>query len=433
MVRFTRRLWNQPRIGLIAAALALVMHAQLDFWHTAQPESFGGMLTIGAILCAIPGKNPTRAWLRWLASGAIFGFAGLLKPPLVGGAGVVALWLGGRAWNQARADGRAAAVGAAVPPIAIMTAGVLTPILLCAIWFASRGAFGELYDTLFVFTPHYTKLGWNQSFGTMVVRAVTEWVFQYSRILPLGILIALARPRLEDREGLYLLLAVIALHIIGVALQGKYFIYHWGATWPLTALVAAVGWWRAWLYATRHGRLATLVLACMVAFVASRKSAFEPFSFVERSRARLELVLDGDRAGWDRLASVADVNAEANRAVADLLRQRVARGQPIFVWGFEPVIYDLAERPPASKFIYNVPLRVGWAAEETRRVLMQDLAARPPAAIVVERGDVFPFVTGDALDSAHSLLGFPELLELIRTRYERVALIEDFAVYVLAD
>ncbi len=50
LVELTRRYWNNERIGLIAAVVMTLIHAQLEFWHTAQPESFGGMLTIAALL-----------------------------------------------------------------------------------------------------------------------------------------------------------------------------------------------------------------------------------------------------------------------------------------------------------------------------------------------------------------------------------------------
>ena len=61
---------------------------------------------------------------------------------------------------------------------------------------------------------------------------------------------------------------------------------------------------------------------------------------------------------------------------------------------------------------------------------MRDLSARPPSAIVVEHNDVFPMVTGDAIDSAGSLAGFDALRDLIEDRYELATTIEDFDVYL---
>jgi hypothetical protein len=244
------------------------------------------------------------------------------------------------------------------------------------------------------------------------------------------VIIVALRPRAEERGAVRLLFAIIALHIIGVALQGKFFIYHWGATWPLTAMLAALGWWRVWRVSAARGPLGAVACGILVALLASRKSAFEPFSFVDRSEARLRLLVDGNHEGWDQLATIADVNAAANRAVAAIVRERTRPSEPIFVWGFEPVIYDLAEREPSSRFIYNVPLRVSWSARQARSILMRELHAKPPSAIVVEHRDVFPFVTGDSLDSAQSLLQFPELRDLIVGGYTRIAIVQDFEVYI---
>src|SRR5690242_2899552 len=46
MVRLTELHLGRRSVGFIAGALASIIHAQLDFWHTAQPETFGGTLTI---------------------------------------------------------------------------------------------------------------------------------------------------------------------------------------------------------------------------------------------------------------------------------------------------------------------------------------------------------------------------------------------------
>jgi hypothetical protein len=131
------------------------------------------------------------------------------------------------------------------------------------------------------------------------------------------------------------------------------------------------------------------------------------------------------------LYSVADVSYGANRRVAEYLRRELAPTDFAFIWGFEPIIYDMSERRPASRYIYNVPQRVAWAKEQTRATLMAELDARPPKAIVVEHRDVFPVVTGDALDSADTLQRFPALAARISDNYALTTTIEDFDVYLL--
>jgi hypothetical protein len=123
------------------------------------------------------------------------------------------------------------------------------------------------------------------------------------------------------------------------------------------------------------------------------------------------------------------VNAAGNRAVAAVLRAHVSPEQPVFIWGFEPVVYDMADRQPASHYLYNVPQRVDWSADSSRRTLMRELRERPPAAIVVGHHDLLPMVTGDYLDSAHVLDGFTELQSMIELEYQYFARVQDFDVY----
>ena len=61
---------------------------------------------------------------------------------------------------------------------------------------------------------------------------------------------------------------------------------------------------------------------------------------------------------------------------------------------------------------------------------MEDLRRHPPEAIVVQRNDVFPMVTGDTLDSRRSLAGFPALAKLIDDGYELNGTVEDFALFL---
>lgn len=466
MVRLAELLWGRRLIGLAAGALAVMVHAQLDFWHTAQPESFGGMATIFGLLLALSGErerrlraaggNRRKVALLWIASGALFGIAGLLKPPLAGGGVAAALALGWSAYRSSEQSDRKLLqfVRVTLPPAAFIAIGGVLPFAACLAWFAAKGALGDLYQVLFVFTPFYTAIGWEgSSVIGMTYYSFTEWLTSYTSLVTAGIfLLVILRPRPAAPDapaapsdsrlafpegstlGITLLAGVIAFHVAGVAMQGKFFPYHYGATWPPTAMLAALGLHRAW---ERYGRTSPLrvglfFVLLIVASFARSATKDVPGSFLRRSLIRIAVFTESPRdlTAVDRLASVADVNAVANRGAADFIRAKVPPGRPVFVWGFEPVIYDLADRPFSSRYIYNVAQRVAWAKKPAREVLMRDLAARPPAAIVVEHRDVFPMVTGDAIDSADTLHDFTELRDLIRGRYELATSIEDLDIYL---
>jgi hypothetical protein len=443
MAELTRRWWSNPRIGLVGGVVAALVHAQLDFWHTAQPETFAGMLTIFALLAlgdaGFPASSAARQGLSakreiraWVISGALFGLCGLMKPPLAGGGAVVAGLLSLRAYREANTQ---KLKKAARPALAILAGGAL-PFVLCLIWFAAKGALGDLYVTLFVFTPKYTALSWvGETVGGMVYWGFTEWLSAYCSVTTVGVALAAAlQPKKDEREGVVAVLGIIAIHLVGVILQGKFFPYHYGATWPLTGLLAGIGFIRIWERLERLPIAGFAIFTALAAATALGRSATKDTeeSFRERCDKREHLFLGRgprDQLAIDKLASVADVNAAANREVARYVAERVPKDKPIFVWGFEPVIYDLADRDPATRYIYDVPQRVAWVKEAARAALMRDLTAHPPAAIIVERRDVFPMVTGDAIDSADTLAGFPQLRDLI-AGYEHAATIEDFEIFL---
>jgi hypothetical protein len=446
-VLMSMRFFGDWRVGVIGAALGVLVHAELEFWHTAQPESFGGMLTAWALVLATfePKSDDPRGrrklFAAWALSGACYGMAFLMKPPLGGGALVSSAFVTFRLFQKSRGDGAGPPNWMElVRPTLTIGAGSVMPIALCVAWYAARNAFGDLYDAIFVFAPHYTKLSWE---GASVMGALylafEEWFVDLSAPTAAGVLAALLLPpaATREREGVFHVLAVIAMQLVGVAWQGKFFPYHYGASLVLGSLIAGLGAYKVWQRALSRGFPAIalfLVTSCLIiqARSATRDTRTD---FLDRCVARHRQLLGLSNTSREELDailySVADVSYGANRRVAEFLRRELAPDELAFIWGFEPIIYDMSERRPASRYIYNVPQRVAWAKDQTRATLMAELDARPPKAIIVEHRDVFPVVTGDALDSADTLKRFPALAARINDRYALTTTIEDFDVYLL--
>jgi cytochrome bd-type quinol oxidase subunit 2 len=440
MMRLAERWLGDRRVGILAGFITALVHAQLDFWHTAQPESFGGMLTIFALLpIRLPGEpaQSRRDEARGLVlSGALFGIAGLLKPPLAGGGAVVAAVLGVHVLLATRGEPLADRARRALRPAGFVLLGGALPFVLTAIWFVAKGAHRDLYQVLFVFTPHYTKLSWvGETVPGMTYWGFTEWLQKYCSVTTVGFLLALGYPRRANEKPAFLLIsAIIGIHLVGVVMQGKFFPYHYGATWPLTAMLAGLGFMRVWDRLAARGPLGVSLFFVGFVFVCFFRTATKDTeqSFLRRCEERVRLLgaRTRDQAAMDKLASVADVSLGADREVAAYLRAHVPEDRKVFVWGFEPVIYDLSDRMPATRYLYDVPQRVAWAKAGERETLMRDLDRGRPAAIVVQRRDVFPMVTGDAIDSADTLKDFPALRDRIEKSFDHATTIEDFEVYV---
>jgi hypothetical protein len=431
----TEKLFGMRRIGLVGGALAALIHAQLEFWHTGQPETFGGFLTAWALVLAVgfAGLARRRKVLAEIGIGLLFGCAFLLKPPLGGGALVVAAYLARAEMVQSGSRLRS------LRPAALIAAGSLVPILAVALWFRMRGAWDAMAWTLLEFTPSYTQLGWgNRSAPEMFYFGLEQLFFRFSALAAAGLFAALVMRPMHgrEREAILLLLGVISVHLAGIAMQGKFFQYHYAATLPLYALLAGIGLYKLWRRCLSGGAGGVLAFVSFVVVAAWMRTAVNDVgNFWERSVHRVGFALRQSRYEsrelLDRdLYKVADYDLGANREVAHELRRVTPEDAPIFVWGFEPGIYWISGRRAASAYIYDVPQRVAWARERTRSELLRDLERSPPHAIVVQHRDRFSWVTGDTLDSAESLAGFAELAALIERGYELSVKIEDFDIYV---
>jgi hypothetical protein len=425
--------FDKPRAGLVAGAVAALLHAELEFWHTAQPETFGGYLTIAALVVLTLDTSPRRRWLVPLAVGALFGLCALLKPPLGGGILVCG------AYVLTREQTRAATLPRLVQVAALIGVGFAAPILLTLGWIAARGAWPAFWWTFHDFVPGYTKLNWaDANAAGMLYHALEEAFFKFSALSAFGVVaaIAMAPIHAREREGIFLVLGIIAIHLTGITMQGKFFPYHYAATLLLICLISGLGLYKLFRRCLVAGPGSMLALAAFVVVAVSMRDAARdlPQGFWERTEMRLGFLLRRapfqSRAELDReLSFVADYNLDADRQVALDIRSRTASSDSVFIWGFEPSTYFLAERPLASRWTYSVPQRTPWQRDYSRRELLKDLSRNRPKVIVVERRDVFPSVTGSPLDSRDELPNFPELQSLIENQYRKVREIEDFEIY----
>jgi hypothetical protein len=434
MVKLSSVFFADDRPGYLAAAIASLVHVQMEFWHSGQPESFGGFVTVFALwLVTVQHSQRSRQVLLWFACGALFGAAFLLKPPLGGGALVCAAYLTQKRWAETRSR------LAALAPLLWLTLGSLLPIVVVALWFATQGAWSALRWTLFEFTAGYTKLGWsNDALSAFYGTAVSAFA-KFSALTAVGaVAAAVGHPSSSrESEGLGLILGVVAMHLAGIAMQAKFFEYHFDATLPLIAFIAGLGWFKLWRKARGQGAAGCVAFASLLLVLGATRNAVNdvPHGFWPRCEKRLSYLVgagtNATREALDKdLYYVADYSLAADRDVAQRVREITAVNDAIFVWGFEPLIYWLSERTPASRFIYNVPQRALWQRETARAALLEDLRRTPPALIIVQRHDYFRFVTGDDLDSKAALATFPELESLLKEQYRPLENIEDFELFV---
>jgi hypothetical protein len=429
LVLISRRYFSDLRPGILAAAIATVIQAQLGFWHTGQPETFASTCILGAYYWAGSNHESRAAWLRWASAALLCGVAFLLKPPIAAPALLCAALVSRGVYDRLGSVSRAG--------LAVLGFTFLATLPICAVfvWLLLKGAGETLHFTFVQFLPGYTQLTAHGNAVTALLRAIEHATYRQSLVLVLGVPFAYLLPRVSTREGegLSALMAMSALGLVGVALQAKYFEYHFATVTPLVALAAALGWHKIWLLLVgrlRSGGAAVFAGLLVLCGLYPARATHVPeawalgttrlTSFVAKSQP-----LSRQYQGY--AAASFDFGVVAK--VSDLVKQRTLPSDTVYLWGVEPVIYWLSERRPASSFIYNVPQRVEWQSNESRTRLLADLALHQPRLILVQHGDVIPGVVGNARDSAASLSDFPELQGLLGVSYLRAESLGNFDIW----
>jgi hypothetical protein len=413
---YARRFAGSAWPGLLGGALAVSGHVWLGFWHTAQPESFGVVLIAWAlVLSTTPAGSSRRQQVCYAAAGAAYALAGLLKPPLGGG---ILVSFAFAAWLAARRAPPGARLRAIVRPGLAFALGAAAPVAAVLAWFAAKGALADLHEALFVFAPGYTAINYRSGdLPGFAWQSVAILLRRFSLLGPLGLLLLAVLPRLapREREGALHVLLVMGVCLAGAALQGRFFAYHYGAVAPLLAMCAGWGLWKLTRVAPRFA-LGSLALGLALLLLANLNglSGRNPGGILARARS-----LD---AG--------DAYVAPQRRVAEWLRAHTRPGDAIHVFGFQPMLYDLADRRPASRFVYDAPQRAPWFAERGRELLMRDLREDPPAALLVEHGDLHPGTAGTDRDSAATLANFPRLARFLAEGYREGVRVEAFTIHL---
>ncbi|MDX2053667.1 MAG: glycosyltransferase family 39 protein [Polyangiaceae bacterium] len=420
-------------VGVWSAALAMFVHSQLDFWHTAQPETFGAVLTVLGLALMVHSQSARWPWVYWVALGIAFGVAGLMKPHLVAGGVVLAAFLAAERYLQRRSFWQSCF------PVLAVGAGSLLPILVTGFWFWAKGAWPALSWTLFEFAPGYTALTYHNATSLrLFYSAIEEGCFRFSAIVAVGLVLAFALPaqHRREREGLFLLVGICCVHFSGIAMQSKFYQYHFSATLPLLCFIAVVGLAKLWRRTLLWGPRGALAFCSALGLLALMRVATNdtPLGYWARASERLRFLVSAssfpNREALDTgLYRVGGFNLADNQQIAARVAKLSRPSDTVFVWGFEPSIYWFSERSPASRFIYNVPQRASWQGAEAQASLMRDLERTRPQVLVVQRGDIIPSVVGNNLDSDHFLTEFPALSQFVTHHYLQTYGTARFDVY----
>ena len=425
LVLMARR-WSSVWQGVAGGFFFLACYALgFDFWHTAQCDGLTSLplaLAALAMLSAERRRSPPMA----LVAGALVGLAALLKFTVVG---FLALPL------LAALTAREEAMRSRLLRAGCYTLGFLLPLVAATLWLWRLGTLRDMYEIVFVWNSKYGHIRPTAPQWHVIPMQVLRFLFggQYVMLKLIGALgvwgtVELALRR-RDVKLWWLAPAWAAVMLAGVAAQGKYFAYHWLPALPPLGLLAGHGLWGVVrrLSAIRPlvaGRAAAAAAVAAVAIVllVGYWAHFRPAILYVTGRMPAQEYLAQFASPGGYFSYLADA------AAAEEVRRVTPPGESVFVWGMEPLVYFLADRPPATRFIHAAPLLSPWSPPVWRKQAVEQLRKSNPRLILVVRNDAQPWATGWMGDSASALGSYPELWDFIRTGYRPAARIEDFDV-----
>ncbi len=424
---------------LLALLLGLVHFQVFLFWHMAGPDGFLALPVLAALWVRTR-TDPARSWLRPVAVGALLACAFWLKYTALVFAPLFAaldLW-GPRALRPRAPRTVAAAWLAAAGGFALVLGVVLADFGLRDGWRAFREVQVDFLLGYTGYRPQSPELPWSGFHAGPAGRGTRQILFW----IPFVWIPALLLPVWKRRLTPWPLWLGAGLAVTGVAVQKKFFLAHWAPLVPWLCMLAALGIDTTarrvclWLGA-RPDRsrvpIAVLSLAAVCALVPlSTRAGYGAEHLRAWARqlggapaARAAYLHRFGRYGHGDFSFVADMEAAA------WLRSTTRPDQRVFIWGFEPLVYFLAERRPASRFLENATIVSPASNPAWRDELVGELKRDPPEVVLVLTGDRglenVHGIKGDSRETLRSEL--PELQDWLAQNYREERQLEHFTVW----
>jgi hypothetical protein len=320
-------------------------------------------------------------------------------------------------------------------------AGFVLVQALLLLYLAAGGALGE-YIAATRFASGYTTLGGPWAPEGATVGKYLETVRLSFLFWALGRLLLTAPAIVGGVAGVFFLrerrvqqLVLFAvLCYAGIAAQAKFFPYHYLYMLPFLALLAGWAWDRVIrLLARRRGpRMALIGGALLVTGLGlSTPEVVDSAWYQWQSHVRYYTHPESREDYYDFFGpwGGGTFSYRASRDTAYYLYRRTEPGDHLYVWGYDPLIYLLAQRPSSSRFIYSFPLMSDWAPHAWQSEFLSDLEQVPPVYFVVQRYEGALWITGHTIDTGEYIAWFPALERWLADNYQLEAEIEDYLIY----
>jgi hypothetical protein len=408
--------------GLLAVAIYSLIYQGYGPWNTAQREGFAVTFVLwGFWLFFTADRRPAAR--TSLGIGLGLGLAATFKPTLLALAAFYVPLLPGLNRSKWRVAGWA-------------VAGVLAPAAVFTAAYAWLGGLRQAFEATVSYQAVYTaRLRGDRPLMAHWLDSLLKLGHQASG-LAVGYLPFLV-PAGQRRDRAMLYLAFLG-SVLGVVVQGTFAGYHYlpglavGSILIGSASTQVFAWLRRRWPTLREGRhdlgfAAVIVVAALPIYL---------HGATLRNLISLRF-LQAPAPGEFRSGTVFDFTESYD--VAGYLRAHTTSGEPILVWGYDPLVYYLADRRAASRFGIShplvmrapgqemTPMQLSWRAE-----FIRDVNARKPRYVAVVQNDNWWWAPEERT-SEELLDDFPEWKALLQRRYRLEQTIGRFLVYRRTD
>ncbi|MGD0528689.1 MAG: hypothetical protein ABSE49_26370 [Polyangiaceae bacterium] len=368
--------------GASVLAASVLYYGCFDFYNTAQCELLGTTLCILALLGAWRVREPGRAALvAGLVTGALF----VLKPPLVLVAAVPLGVAGARAMRGA-APGSGARAAAAGRAALVFAGGTLFVPALFVAYFAAHGALADLVDVVVWCNLSYLREEPRLTTAASIAAEMASVWRVFSPMAPLlfgaaalatgDAVLRRSRARMARWAAAW---AMLALGVLVIVLQLKFYFYHW--TTPLSAVVLlAANVMVDAARAVRASRRAWVPVATAAVLLAAfTRTGAQVDGWWGATSATLHLWRgDWDRARfarhfqtWDGVRQYADLEATGL-----WLRAHASAGDLVAVRGVATEVYVVSGMRAPGRFFWTT-----FLTRPSRRYRREEWLAEDAAAI----------------------------------------------------
>ena len=417
------------RAALLASGLYLLFqqHPVIGgFWSIAQAEVLMDPCVAGALWLLYRREPTDRPQLRLLGIGSLAAGILLLKYsalPMAAGLALLAL-------QRFRRP---------LPTAAWLLAGAVLPFLVLGGYLLAVGAWDAFYTATVAFNRVHRLIGVRDRTQDIVGQILWRWLSL--RPLYLGLfagLVALgwqrwrriATPPVLATQHLFAVALVLwACALAEVFWQGKFWNYQYNVVLLPLCLAAVSGLaLLTGLWPTRRRLTRALVVlgvaVTLVPTVALSWSYAQEHRLAERWRGDVSWMQFWSTYRWNG----PDYDYAEDAIVAAEVTRRTKPGDAIFVWGFEPAVYLLSGRAPASRFLYDYPLAPQFTAVRAQFLaeLLADFARTPPQLFLVVHNDRSRI---EPKESAAQLDDCPEVKAYLTQHFVAAGRLGDFDLY----